>query len=277
MVYTAAMPHKQPVVAVIPHYNMPETLTKLLKQVIEQKYDQVYVLDDHSTNCSVREVVRPFGSAVNLIVGDKNRGAGGNRNRILEVDNPTLKDSILHFIDADCELVGSHTPDAVRKLLADTKNAWFGGKVLNADGSWMKYNFFPGFTVSGFVGSMLQELVTLTGSRTLNKRFRRMSKGLNEFPDVFAPPTQRQVFAVSEANMIITYKMFADAGGYDPPLREREVIDLAEKLKRQGATCRFDPSVAVKHHTVRVRGRTRPLHSMRASWRIIKKYGVSWR
>ena len=75
-------PSSLPIIAAIPNYNMAEQLATLLPQIIQQGYDAIYVLDDVSTDDS-REVVKRFAPKVTLIAGDRNLGAGGNRNRIL--------------------------------------------------------------------------------------------------------------------------------------------------------------------------------------------------
>ena len=69
---------ERPVIAAIPHYNMPQTLVPLIRQILLDHYDAVYVLDDNSSNCGIREVLKPFGDSVNLIAGKENVGAGSN-------------------------------------------------------------------------------------------------------------------------------------------------------------------------------------------------------
>jgi N-acetylglucosaminyl-diphospho-decaprenol L-rhamnosyltransferase len=91
-----------PVVAAIPNYNMGENLRRLLPQVLAQRYDAVFVLDDASTDDSA-DVVRGFGDDVRFVRSDTNRGAGANRNQIID----QVPDGVLiHFIDADMEKHG---------------------------------------------------------------------------------------------------------------------------------------------------------------------------
>ena len=47
------MAKQLPVVAAIPNYNMGEHLRVLLPQVLSQRYDDIFVLDDASTDDSV--------------------------------------------------------------------------------------------------------------------------------------------------------------------------------------------------------------------------------
>src|SRR5689334_5801692 len=108
------MARNSSVVAAIPNYNMAENLRILLPQVLTQGYDGVFVLDDASTDHSVA-VVSEFGSEVKLIRSNENRGAGANRNQIIDhVDDATL----IHFLDADMELQTSQTAATAREVVA---------------------------------------------------------------------------------------------------------------------------------------------------------------
>jgi len=72
-----------PVIAAIPNYNMGDNLRRLLPQVLAQHYNAVFVLDDASTDHSV-DVVSGFGGEVKLVRSPENRGAGANRNQIID-------------------------------------------------------------------------------------------------------------------------------------------------------------------------------------------------
>ena len=100
------MASQPPVVAAIPNYNMAASLRELLPQVLAQSYDRVFVLDDASTDDTV-DVVDSFGGDVTLVRSPQNRGAGANRNQIID---HVADGTIIHFIDADMDLATTETP-----------------------------------------------------------------------------------------------------------------------------------------------------------------------
>ncbi len=273
-------PETRQVVAVIPHYNMSKTLVPLLVQVVVQKYDAVYVLDDHSTACSIKEVVAPFGSAVNLIAGTENRGAGANRNRILEGGPKNLGGAILHFIDADCELETTGAPAIARELFSDPKIGVVGGLINNSAGTQMEFNYFPRLSWSGGLSGMVMMAATSSGYTNPHKRKgmpRSLRRLVSSFPNPHEAPIAKNVFAVAEANMLIPYDVFASIKGFDDSLRFAEGQDLGFKLETEGLTVRFDPSIAVKHHAVILPDRKRGWLMLRDYSRLARKYGLSLR
>ena len=259
----------RPVVAVIPHYNMPQTLVSLVVQVIAQQYDAIYVLDDHSTTCDIEEVVAPFGSAVNLVVGAENLGAGPNRNRILEADPKNLRGAILHFIDADCEILTDNVPETARKLFSDRKVGAVGGLISNSNGAQMEFNYFPRFSWSGGLSGMLM----MAGKQMP----RPLQRFVSDYPNPHVPPVAKNVFAVAEANMLIPFDTFASVNGFDDALRFAEAQDLGFKLEAKGLTVRFDPIIAVKHHMVLLPDRKRVRYLLQSFLHLARKYGMSLR
>ena len=269
-----------PVVAVIPHFNMPQTLTPLLEQATQQDYDGVYVLDDNSTNCNIREIAAPFGKAVNLIAGTENRGAGGNRNRILEADAKILGGSILHFIDADCELLGGNISDKARALFDDPSIGAVGGLVLNTD--WTQYPFNYGPRMSWLFGLSvrLQNVAAreVTHRPYLAKTVRRLASSvLEDWPDVTLPPKEADAFYLAEANFLIPYDVFSTVGGFDAQFRFGEAQDLAHKLSAANLRRRFDPTIVVMHHAVQVAGKKRKREELLGTLHLAKKYGLPFK
>lgn len=270
----------RPIIAVIPHYNMPQTLVPLLEQVVAQNYNGIYVLDDHSTVCNIEEVVAPFGSAVNLVVGSENQGAGANRNRILEIDPDKLGGAILHFIDADCELLTENIPETARKLFSDPKVGAVGGLINNANGAQMEFNYFPRLSWSGGLSGALMMALIASGHTDPHKG-KRMPRPLQRFvsgfPNPHQPPVAKNVFAIAEANMLIPYDVFADINGFDNSLRFAEGQDLGFKLEARGFAVRFDPAIGVKHHMVLLSDRKRGRYLLQSYLRLARKYGVALR
>jgi GT2 family glycosyltransferase len=266
----------RPVIAVIPHYNMPATLVPLLGQVIEQGYDAVYVLDDKSTVCDIQELLAPFGMAVTLIAAKENLGAGGNRNRILAANAGVPGRAILHFIDADCELASDGIPAEARRIIAGSHIGAVGGLIVNADGSCYEYNFNPRMSWQWcFAVNAQRAIVSMArhnpgGGRKLRQAF---AGALAGFPDIFVQPAPQDIFCAAEANMLILYETFAAAGGFDASLRHSEAQSLAYRLAGMGLKERFDPSIVVKHHAAQVRGKKRTLDNLRSVYGIASRHG----
>jgi len=106
------MPPHMPVVAAIPNYNMGRHLRELIPQLLSQRYERIFVLDDASTDDSV-DIVGEFGADVRLLRNPENRGAGANRNQIIDRVGDGM---LIHFIDADMELKTTHTPAVAREI-----------------------------------------------------------------------------------------------------------------------------------------------------------------
>lgn len=271
---------KQPVVAVIPYYNMPQTLVPLLRQVLADHYDAVYVLDDNSSNCDVQQVVAPFGSAVTLIAGKENLGAGRTRSRILEADSRVLKGAILHFIDADTELLTKGNPARARTLLADPTIGEVGGLIIDKGDLQYAHNYNPRISVSWCLEVGVQGVcgVLAENRPKLGKRIRQLfGSAFSDFPDIFSKPVSRDVWCLAEANVIIPYDTFKSVGGFSDKLRFQEAQDLAYKLEAKGLRRRFDPSIAVRHLGVQVRGNRRGLENLHGIYTVAREYGLPWR
>src|SRR3954470_1236363 len=121
---------RTPVIAVIPAHNSTKTIRPLLDELIKQKYDQIFVIDDASTD-STTQVVRSYKNKVQLIQGTENVGSGANRNRIIG----KIPKSIIHFIDADMNLLSKKTPEIIRDIKWPMDLAFIGGMVRNPDGT----------------------------------------------------------------------------------------------------------------------------------------------
>jgi glycosyltransferase involved in cell wall biosynthesis len=129
-----------PVVAAIPNYNMADSLRRLLPQVLAQHYDAVFVLDDASTDHSF-DVVGEFGNEVKFVRSRENRGAGANRNQIIDQVGDR---ELIHFIDADMDLGTANTAAVARDVAAryaDRGVGLIGGLVSRADGIQEPHNY----------------------------------------------------------------------------------------------------------------------------------------
>lgn len=266
-----------PVIAAIPNYNMADSLAVLLPQVLQQGYDAVYVLDDASTDDS-RRVVEKFGSAVRFVAADKNLGAGGARNRILDAHSD---ECIIHFLDADVRLETANVPALARQLMADPAIAITGGLVAEVTGQQSLWNFGP--AVSAYSSLTAQIQYWLGGLRSGKTLPRRMllaltRRALNEWPDVSTLPKRRLTYYVIEGNFFIRRSTFAQLGGFDTTIREHDMFPLARAAYLAGLLTYFDPSVAVTHQAIQVRGYNRHLARRKAMRYLIRQQGgyFSW-
>lgn len=264
-----------PVVAAIPNYNMAASLRGLLPQVLAQGYDRVFVLDDASTDDSV-DVVTGFGTEVKLVRSVQNRGAGANRNQILDhVEDGT----IIHFVDADMDLATAQIPAVARETVAryaDGGVGLIGGLISRVDGSQEYYNYGAAFSLWGNFTLNFQRLIDRLRDRPrVAAAVRRVLAPLvSDWPDVLAPPAAAPAYWVAEGNMLVRSDVFRVVGGYDPTMRAYEIADLAIRLEKRGLKRQFDPSIRVIHHSVDVRGRSRNVHANMAMLYVIRKHGL---
>lgn len=244
-------PGRRPVIAVIPSYNMGESLRTLLPQVLGQGYDAVYVLDDCSRD-KTHDIVRQF-PGVHIMIGDKNLGASGNRNRTLTAAKHWADDTIIHFIDADVRLETPHIPHILRHIFKYSTIGIVGGLVIEPNGRQSPYNFGPRASFESIFSSILQlSLQHATPSRV--RGMRQRFPALRHWPDISGPPQGRDTHFVLEGNMAMSLRTLKAIGGFDSSLRHNEAQDLANKIAGIGLRNRFDPSFAVQHLKIDVRG-----------------------
>ena len=267
------------VIAVVPNYNMADSLKELLPQLIKQQYDEIVVIDDTSTDNSV-QVIESFKPQVKLIKAVKNEGAAANRNRII----PYLKgrDVIIHFIDADCRLETNETPKIAKEIMKDSTLGLAGGLVKTLEGRQHPWNYGPNISLLSLLTAGLQSLVESIYKRsprlavTIRKRFVRL---LNGRPDTFQPPQSSDTFWVVEANMVVNSTVFETAGGFDSKLRYHEILDFGYRLKKLGLRCRFDPRIVITHQSLQVRGNRlqRNFGSIKSMIRLITTNGITFK
>jgi GT2 family glycosyltransferase len=269
------MAEQLPVVAAIPNYNMGDNLGKLLPQVLAQRYDGVFVLDDASTDHSV-DVVGEFDDEVKLVRSPSNRGAGANRNQIIDqVGDGTL----IHFIDADVNLETAEIPTVAREVVArhvDRGVGLVGGLVRQLDGSQFPYNYGAVFSLWGNLTSNFPRVIDrLREKPRLAIAIQRLAAPImRDWPNVLEPPLPTPAYWVSEANMLVYSNVFRSVGGYDPMLRSHEIQDLAIRLEKMGIRRQFDPSITVVHNHIDVRGKNRNKWEYMAMLYLIRKHGL---
>jgi GT2 family glycosyltransferase len=264
-----------PVVAAIPNFNMAESLQRLIPQVLAQRYDGVYVLDDASTDHSV-EVVKDFGGDVTLVRSPENRGAGANRNQIID---HVGGQAIIHFIDADMDLKTAETPLVARQLVdryAERGVGVVGGLVTLADGGQEYCNYGAVFSLRGNLSSNVPRAIDQLKAKPRLARALRTATAAtwSQWPDVLEPPAPGPAYWVHEGNMLVRAELFRSIGGYDSKLRHHEVQDLAIRLAKRRVKTQFDPSIHVVHQHIDVRGKSRNKWARDATRYLIRKHGL---
>jgi GT2 family glycosyltransferase len=269
------MVRQLPVVAAIPNFNMAESLRRLIPQVLRQGYDGVYVLDDASTDHSV-DVVKEYGGDVTMVQAPENRGAGANRNQIIE---HVSDQAIIHFIDADMDLKTAETPALARQLVdqyAERGVGVVGGLVTLVDGGQEYCNYGAVFSLWGNLSSNVPRAIDQLKAKPRLARALRSatSAASSRWPDVLEPPAPAPAYWVHEGNMLVRADLFRSIGGYDSNLRHHEVQDLAIRLEKRGVRTQFDPRIHVVHQHIDVRGKSRNKWAREATRYLIRKHGL---
>ena len=269
------MVRQLPLVAAIPNFNMAESLRRLIPQVLAQGYDGVFVLDDASTDHSV-DVVNEYGRDVRMVRSARNRGAGANRNQIID---HVADEAIVHFIDADMDLKTAETPSVARQMIdhySERGVGVVGGLVTLADGGQEYCNYGAVFSLWGNLSSNLPRMIDHAKAKPrLARALSNVSAVMTpRWPNVLEPPAPAPAYWVHEGNMLIAAGLFRSLGGYDPRLRHHEVQDLAIRLAKRGVRTQFDPRIHVVHQHIDVRGKSRNKWAREASRYLIRKHGL---
>lgn len=260
-----------PVVAAIPNYNMGESLKTLLPDVVQQGYDEVYILDDASNDDS-RDVTERLGA--HFVSSAENLGAGGNRNRIISALGG---EAIIHFLDADMTIHDDRMAERVREISPSETFGFVGGLITDLSGRQMAYNFGPRQSLRNDLAGLVHlGLHTLGNKRpALEACMRqRFAKTLRGWPNTSEEPRRQDVFWSAEANLVVNSQVFTEIGGFDASLRNHEIQDLAIRMSKAGLKRSFDPLLAATHTAAEVRDGNRNAAFIRAEATIALKHGV---
>lgn len=262
-----------PVVAAIPNYNMGEQLDELLPSLLAAGYDDIYVLDDNSTDGS-REITSAVSTDIHFVGSGENKGAGANRNRILGVLN---HEATVHFLDADTSLETERAAEVVADALPSTEFGFVGGLAKTKAGFQTVWNYGPRQSLYADTGANIQgyiEPLLKTDPEKVARIRERFSKLLADWPNPLTDPIRRQVYWVVEQNMVVNSKTFADIGGFDETLREHEIQELAIRMASRGLKRYFDSSFVTTHKEVEVRHYNRRIAMLKAEAKINRKHGL---
>jgi GT2 family glycosyltransferase len=269
------MVRQLPVVAAIPNFNMAESLRLLIPQILAQRYDSVYVLDDASTDHSA-DVVNEYRGEVRFVPSKQNRGAGANRNQIID---QVGDEGVIHFIDADMDLRTPETPAVARQVIDQYAHQGIGvvgGLVTRVGGGQEYCNYGAVFSLWGNLSSNVPRVIDRLRARPRMARAvqRATAVTMTRWPNVLEPPAPAPAYWVHEGNMLILSGVFRSVGGYDSRLRHHEVQDLALRLEKRGIKTQFDPRIQVVHQHIDVRGKNRNGWERDATRYLIRKHGL---
>ena len=265
--------NKLPIVAAVPNYNMGQQLNPLLRVLMEHGYDDIYVLDDASTDDS-RDVTRSISSDIHFVAGSENKGAGGNRNRIIPVLG---HEAIVHFIDADMDPTCNQMADRVKEALPSSQFGFIGGLINDLNGRQMVYNFGPRQSLRNDISSMMHLGLYALGNKkpdleaSLRDKYANILQG---WPDTSKPPQRQKAFWTAEANLVVNSRLFSLLDGFDESLRDHEIQDLAIRMDKLGLERTFDPILSATHTAAQVREGDRNFAMFRAEAAIARKHGI---
>ncbi len=268
-----------PLIAVVPTYNMAQSLKTLIVQLIREGYEQIFILDDASTD-NTEEIIRSFTGKVRYTRFRKNVGSAANRNRIIDVLR-RLKmpdETVINFIDADVVFEPSQQKAAkvVYSLaLKYPKAGIIVVTVLNKDGTRGVFNYGPAYShrwlVSAFFLLRVESLVKKDGIKA-RKFWDKHKRWLNGYCSPFDKPEPRITGGVVECFTITRLGIFESVGGYDPKLRYLEASDFSRRLKAYNLESVYDPSLTVRHTQTDVRGWRRQKDVLISQLRITLRY-----
>lgn len=246
------------VIAAIPNFNMLSNLKPLLKSMLAESFDDVYLLDDASDDGSVEFVTAHF-PGVKVLRGNRNVGAGGNRNRIL----PELSgDELVLFVDADLDVRSKGLVGIAQEWFADEKVGLVGGLILAKAGRPMFWNYGPAMSPGHDHRNEVYDLVK-ANSRVDSRAFKAVREMASQRGDTYnfeiqyAEPKSRRVDWVAEGLFAVRAGLFKELGGFDRRFRYHSDQDLGVRAKEAGYEVWFKPDIVARHLELDVRGEQR--------------------
>lgn len=254
----------------IPNYNGLENLKVLIPEVLKEGFEQIYVLDDKSTDDSITYLTKHF-PQIKIVKGEVNLGQAGNCNRILE--QPCGE--IIMFLDADMRLITRNLPTVIENIFQDKNKTVIGGQIITRQNKPMLWNY-------GYEMNLLKDSVGSLGE-FLAFTFRKNKSVVNFLIKLFSGTTlnleivytkvkEKEVNWVSEAVLCIRSQAFKEVGGYDPYMRYHSCQDLDRRLREKGYRVFFTPEIKVKHMRIDTFGKKRFWQNLKYILYFYKKH-----
>lgn len=240
-------------IAAVPNYNHGKSLIPLIDQLIGEKLDAIYVLDDSSTDNSLK-LLEQYKDKVTIVKGPYNMGPAGNRNRIL----PYLKNNdILMSIDADMILETKGVKKIITDLFGRDDSVVLIGGGIYSNGQPMTYNYsLHQSSLRHGIGIFFERIAQILHFKPLVRLVRPLAKPFTYNVEIrFFEPQERIVDSVSEAHYYIKGDEFKRLHGYDERLRYHEGTELGYRLRKSGKSIMFTPAVWATHLEIHPRGK----------------------
>lgn len=254
---------------VVPTYNAQSLAVSAIDRLIKTDADRIVVCDDSSTDDTIKILEEHFGSDIDIIAGEKNIGAGGNRNRSLE----SITGGNILFLDVDTELIyGESLKNLISRRLGDCAIGAVGFGILDKSDRPMKWNF----------GNLMNPIIE--AEERLIERLYKDGKITREDYIELAPDRAVskgevtvsgpiEVDWVAEGCFATKVDMLKSIGGFPEDVRYHEAHFIGHKYKRVKKKILFDPTYLVRHleHDVRNQSREEQELTARAQY-----YGEFW-
>lgn len=227
----------------IPHYNSPSMLRGLLRQLCQEDFDQIVVLDDHSSPFKRPRGLEKEFPSVTFHYGEKNLGAGGNRNRALRL----IDEGLVWFIDSDMQIISQANAAKLRAIFKRNPRQMVGGLIYKKSDVPMDWNY--GHEMHPVHDAQFHELgMSLeAGDPTAWGRLKEHHWDYPWLQPRRHELTSRKVDWVAEGSFALPIELFREVGGYDQAFRYHEGQDLARRVRDTGASVEASAEFVTRH------------------------------
>jgi len=217
------------VAVVILNYNGRNYLKQFLPSVIQFSGNaKIIVADNASTDDSIHFLETEYGSQIDILKMDRNRGYSGGYNYALN----KIEASYFVLLNSDVEVTTGWIPPVIQLLKSDAMIAAAQPKILS-------YHDKHKFEYAGAAGGYIDSL----GYPFCRGRiFSHIEVDRGQYNDA------RQVFWATGACLFVNAGIFKKSGGFDEDFfAHMEEIDLCWKLNRDGYKIYYQGESKVYH------------------------------
>ena len=214
------------------NYNTADLLRECLSSVLVQNADEIVVVDNASTDCSVEMMKAEFPS-IALLALSKNIGFGAASNRGIE----TCTSEQVVLLNADTRMKPGSLQTLRNYLEEHPEVAIIGPRVLNPDGTLQTscFHFPTPLHVFLYISGLYRSIphLPILKQRTLQK---------------MASESARPVPWILGAALAFRRETFDELGGFDENFfMYFEEVDLCYRLFLQGKQIHFVPEAEIIH------------------------------